>query len=927
MNATIQKEAGLYTQIHTLRKRIDSLDMSKVNPSELKSAIDSLKDLEVRYADMQEKKKQRSIEKQNREKELATQTVVSEEAKPETVPVEAAPGGMLSAIPLPVDQQVIDPAAVAATPVDASVEAPAVTAEAAPEVTPAPTPEPEKKVEVPKPEEKLDKMDLTKDPEFDSMIASALYMKMLDYLIMADDPQYDTIVKFKRAIERVQNEEDREKLKACFNKEFAVNQQTPWDYYAEGQKATPKETEIKPEATTDKHADVSKFALDDLVEPVYGTAGSYGRVMRYDADKDMAYVHWDTGKLAADHGFGAYKGSDLRKRAAKEVTDKVRCNNCYGVYDEDITECPKCKTDKYLMQPFMHNDKEAEASREISYEKCSCGHMKFDHETDDGKTKCDECKCTNFVKRAFLKRGKFVLKYNGEVRGEGASYNEMLMKLHRIQDLSWDRAMKSGWSIVEEKEASLKVEGRVVHEKDGWHVLSEEGKNLGGPYDSKEKAVKRLRQVEYFKHHKSSLDKNADLFDTYTHYLLEQYIDKYGDPKTDLQFTYDGRAYQYGLTGEEGTKFAPVGVPFKQWEKSYNKSLKEAPPVVDPELMHELIDQEKNKSTWTEPYRPKISQKEKRAEGDGMGYGGDRPGMAVAPKRDEDVSLNAAEPTGTMELNIANRKWTAKRTSGKPGVPDAWVIFDDQGQQIMAITMKDHELSQPEIEQIVFNELGNRDLVRATLKTNLSVLKKGHKVKIVSIDVKRKEAKFASLEMKSVTGWTSFDRFDFEIVADRKPHLDQKCKECGAVVPMTYSEEVLCRDCKRKKEKKDHEASLMPLSKTDKIVRIKSVKVLNDLAKDCPDCYKKFLKFAKEKGLRIQADDLTDHVEQMRTKMTQTKEVLQTQTQAADVAPETVETEAALPPKPSVTLPQGMKWMFNIDSNTWDMVADTQFTY
>ena len=37
--------------------------------------------------------------------------------------------------------------------------------------------------------------------------------------------------------------------------------------------------------------------------------------------------------------------------------------------------------------------------------------------------------------------------------------------------------------------------------KNGYYVLSEKsGKNLGGPYKSKEAAQKRLRQVEYFKH-------------------------------------------------------------------------------------------------------------------------------------------------------------------------------------------------------------------------------------------------------------------------------------------------------------------------------------------------------------------------------------------------------------------------------------------
>jgi len=39
--------------------------------------------------------------------------------------------------------------------------------------------------------------------------------------------------------------------------------------------------------------------------------------------------------------------------------------------------------------------------------------------------------------------------------------------------------------------------------KEGYKVLSEKtGKSLGGPYKTKEEAKKRLRQVEYFKHHK-----------------------------------------------------------------------------------------------------------------------------------------------------------------------------------------------------------------------------------------------------------------------------------------------------------------------------------------------------------------------------------------------------------------------------------------
>ncbi len=40
----------------------------------------------------------------------------------------------------------------------------------------------------------------------------------------------------------------------------------------------------------------------------------------------------------------------------------------------------------------------------------------------------------------------------------------------------------------------------IVKRKDGYHVLSEKGKNMGGPYKTREEAEKRLRQVEYFKH-------------------------------------------------------------------------------------------------------------------------------------------------------------------------------------------------------------------------------------------------------------------------------------------------------------------------------------------------------------------------------------------------------------------------------------------
>ena len=42
----------------------------------------------------------------------------------------------------------------------------------------------------------------------------------------------------------------------------------------------------------------------------------------------------------------------------------------------------------------------------------------------------------------------------------------------------------------------------IIKRKDGYFVRSKEGKNLGGPYGSRLEALRRLRQVEFFKHKK-----------------------------------------------------------------------------------------------------------------------------------------------------------------------------------------------------------------------------------------------------------------------------------------------------------------------------------------------------------------------------------------------------------------------------------------
>lgn len=58
----------------------------------------------------------------------------------------------------------------------------------------------------------------------------------------------------------------------------------------------------------------------------------------------------------------------MKKRKVKEVADKVRCNNCMGIFDENINVCPKCGTDAYLMQPFVDEARSQHTPGSLSFD-------------------------------------------------------------------------------------------------------------------------------------------------------------------------------------------------------------------------------------------------------------------------------------------------------------------------------------------------------------------------------------------------------------------------------------------------------------------------------------------------------------------------------------------------------------------------------
>jgi len=85
----------------------------------------------------------------------------------------------------------------------------------------------------------------------------------------------------------------------------------------------------------------------------------------------------------------------------------------------------------------------------------------------------------------------------GQFKGKYAIFNEDVVQraftLNEIQEIYCSNKKISLQEVIRK-------------EDDGYHVRSKKGKNLGGPYDSKEQAKKRLKQVEYFKHVKEQTD-------------------------------------------------------------------------------------------------------------------------------------------------------------------------------------------------------------------------------------------------------------------------------------------------------------------------------------------------------------------------------------------------------------------------------------
>ena len=114
------------------------------------------------------------------------------------------------------------------------------------------------------------------------------------------------------------------------------------------------------------------------------------------------------------------------------------------------------------------------------------------------------------------------------------------------------------------KESAWQIISRIVKHEDGYHVLSEKGKNLGGPYESRDAAEKRLREVEYFKHQGAWHDESGALLTS----KLADFLQESGPEQTAQELM---RYYRQALGMDNSTAtdrasrdFFWVGVPFSR---------------------------------------------------------------------------------------------------------------------------------------------------------------------------------------------------------------------------------------------------------------------------------------------------------------------------------------------------------------------------
>ena len=148
-----------------------------------------------------------------------------------------------------------------------------------------------------------------------------------------------------------------------------------------------------------------------------------------------------------------------------------------------------------------------------------------------------------------------------------------------------------------------KMNEDIVHSKNGWTLFSKKThKRLGGPYPSKEQAIKRERQVAYFKH---MSENNIKTFKQFSEEQDDLQVDPKGDQEVLLEVTAPKEVKDNVTDGLDlRSKFNRGGN--SDTIKTANKLLKEPFDESDlKNLLVKLTRHEKEKKTgWDDPEEP-----------------------------------------------------------------------------------------------------------------------------------------------------------------------------------------------------------------------------------------------------------------------------------------------------------------------------------
>jgi hypothetical protein len=868
------KIAGIYTQVRLLRKRLKELDTATADPAEISAVADALEKLEVRLERHQTQKKQRQEQKEKmvleekkkqeeaqrkQERELQNEldflkgkTILKEEPKVET-PVETAtipnaPTEVINSTP------VTEPTPVQSAP--ASVQAEPAPVEELPLAAST-----EKKTDLnvfaldaivepvrgtpgswgrvmrydgPKGKDPLvyvkweggklaeshqfggyDVKDLRKKAgiSVDKWIKQHLEYpggQLVEMLAREFNlplrEAFDSINKVK--IQQGDNPLNERLWKLLQQPKPNVSEEIPEGYTGEfivdeftgkiipltpktkaSVQAEPAPVEELPlAASTEKKTDLNVFALDSIVEPIKGTPGSWGVVMRHDATDADVYVLWQGGKLKDDHVAGAYSPKDLRMKASiKEA-------------DEDKKE-EKEKIEKIEPEVFKKEKTERE-KREEEFKK-----KKKDMGLSSRKLSKND-------KRANLKC------IEDEPIGGTYIFARSVMAKDGI--------------IIPAGTAAIVTQ--VIG--DHFYLSTDKGNFVINRFDTPKLITAQK--------------KTADFRMMKKHNPLGQ--GEWFEGTTDDGYQYQAKVFQggsqFGLNEGPISKLWIVDPETKQPVVNYDRGW---------DIGEELVDvwmpvvEELTRRTQKPETKSELDQPDPMENG-GTGYGGDRPGVWVEPK---------------ASLKVAQKQWFAQKND------KGYLITDEAGSQI-CLVQSQADLSKENLEDIVYNELLKRDLLAFSLKKPFALLKAGHKIDVLELDQRKQQFKFVSKEGEA-SGWAPFDVLNVEVKAiQKKSKIVHKedgwhvLSESGKNMGGPYRSRSEAEKRLKQVEMFKH-MQATSLSKNSDVIVIKK-SIIDNLVTNCPECFEKFKKVAKESKLKIKyasesSDNVLEQLQQIRERI------------------------------------------------------------